>query len=137
MWENIWLVRLDVHLSTYETLFAPRQVGWPYVQNPVHLVTCISSFLLWCCHLILFPISVWLLLLSYGIYKILGRNKRSIRHFKNISSIWILYCALVRTYLEYASSRWNPYYNTHQPNRTSSTKISKIHCLQIELLSTL
>ena len=46
-------------------------------------------------------------------FKMLGFIKRHTREFSNICSLKILYCALVRTHLEYASCVWNPHYITH------------------------
>ncbi|CAK1593267.1 unnamed protein product [Parnassius mnemosyne] len=46
-------------------------------------------------------------------YKALGFIIRSCSSFRNLKSIKILYCSLVRSNLEYASQIWNPQYNIY------------------------
>lgn len=46
-------------------------------------------------------------------YKALGFIIRASRSFKNMKTIKILYCAYVRSHLEYASQIWNPCYNVY------------------------
>lgn len=45
--------------------------------------------------------------------KMLGFVKRNSGEFSNFHTLKILYCSLVRTHLEYASSVWNPHYTNH------------------------
>ena len=45
--------------------------------------------------------------------KMLGFITRITIKFKNVRSLVILYCSLVRSCLEYASNIWSPYYMTH------------------------
>lgn len=45
--------------------------------------------------------------------QMLGFIKRCCQDFSNIEAIKTLYCSLVRSLLEYASSVWSPHYNVH------------------------
>lgn len=45
--------------------------------------------------------------------QMLGFIKRNSKDFSSINSLKILYFSLVRSYLDYASSVWNPFYDTH------------------------
>ncbi|CAG9126469.1 unnamed protein product [Plutella xylostella] len=47
-------------------------------------------------------------------YRALGFLIRSCKHFKRMKSIKMLYCALVRSHLEYASQVWNPRYEIYK-----------------------
>lgn len=44
--------------------------------------------------------------------RVLGYVKRHSSEFKNLDSIMLLYCALVRSILEYGSPIWSPYTNS-------------------------
>ena len=45
--------------------------------------------------------------------KLLGFVFRTLKDFNNINVLRDVYCAIVRSLLEYESSVWSPYYNAH------------------------